>query len=92
MTRKPWILRIEAGRAIVPKWLWRLFLFACVYGIYYILAYETWLPRDKEMIAQFRAHRAEFEEVVRRHRAFKESKYSDKYPLLIGSSRPTRKR
>ena len=51
-------------------------LLACSCGIYYVIVYEIWLPRDKEMIAQFQAHRAEFEEAVRRYRAFEKLKYS----------------
>lgn len=42
----------------------------CVFGLYYLIWVFNPLVSDEEMIAHFRAHRAEFEELVRRYRDY----------------------
>jgi hypothetical protein len=63
-----------------PFWGWKkvLVLFGLVAVLYTLLSWHDRLvplPKDEEMIAYLQAHRAEFEELVRRHRTFISREY-----------------
>lgn len=47
-----------------------LFILCGLWGAYYFVITRNPLPGDEEMITHFQAHQADFEEVVRRYRAF----------------------
>ncbi|QLI81223.1 hypothetical protein HZU75_06575 [Chitinibacter fontanus] len=54
-------------------WLCMLILIA----VTYFLWQRNPLPKDEELIAHFQAHRAEFEELIRRYRAYERSANKD---------------
>ena len=49
---------------------WTLLVLLIWCGAYYLVIARNPLPGDEEMITHFQAHRADFEEVVRRYRSF----------------------
>ena len=57
-------------KKIIGIGAWTLLALFGLCGAYYLVIARNPLPGDEEMITHFQAHRADFEEVVRRYRSF----------------------
>ena len=61
-------------RLVRNKWLAWTWPMLVIVGVSFLVYYRLWiwnpLPRDEEMIEHFQAHRADFEEAVRRYREY----------------------